>query len=400
MAKVLIIGAGAVGGVTVHKCAAHPEVFHEVVVANRSMKRCEQLKGEVKRPIEITQVDADHAPNVVALLKRVKPNVVINTALPFQNLAIMDACLECGVDYVDTACYESPDNPNFSYTYQWPYHERYAKRGIMAVLGCGFDPGVTNSYVAYAKKHYFDTIENVDIVDVNAGSHGYPFATNFNPEVNIREVKQDGKYYADGKWVTTGPFEKAWNFPFPRGIGKHRMYLKYHEELETLVKWFPEIKRIRFWMGFSEAYITHLRCFEDVGLTGIEPIMFEGRPIVPLKFLKALLPDPTTLGARYTGKTCIGCLITGKKDGKKQRYFIYNICDHQQCYKETRAQGVAYTAGVPPFMGAALMLQNKWRKPGVWNVEQLDPDPFLAVQNRWGLKWYEEFPPATAYRGA
>jgi saccharopine dehydrogenase (NAD+, L-lysine forming) len=390
MAHVLIIGAGAVGGVTTHKLAQATDVFSRVTLASRSLGRCQTLAGQVKRPIGIEQVDADDAAQVEALIRRLKPDVLVNVALPFQNLAIMDACLATGTPYVDTACYESLDNPNFSYTYQWPYHERFQQAGITAVLGCGFDPGVTNAWCAYALKHHLDELTTLDILDVNAGSHGYPFATNFNPEVNIREIKQDGKYWENGAWRTVGPFEMRWDYEFPEGLGKHPMYLKYHEELETLTKHIPTLQRARFWMGFSEQYIQHIRCFENIGLTGIKPIMYEGRPIVPLQFLKALLPDPSTLGARYTGKCCIGNLMTGKKDGKEKTVWIYNICDHQACYRETYSQGIAYTAGVPPALAAILIARKQWVKPGVWNVEQLDPDPFMDLLNERGLPWKVE----------
>lgn len=390
MNRVLIIGAGGVAGVTVRKCAALPEVFHEIVLASRTKEKCDRLAAELPRPIQTAAVNADDSQAVAALIRRVQPRLVLHLALPYQDLAIMKACLETGVDYLDTANYESPEEAKFEYRHQWAFHEDYQKRGIMALLGCGFDPGVTNIFIAYALKHHFDTIEEVDIMDCNAGSHGLPFATNFNPEINIREITQKGRYWENGEWKETEPLAVHKTFDFPE-IGPREMYLMYHEELESLVRHIPGLRAIRFWMTFSDSYLTHLRVLQNVGLTRIEPVMFEGRPIVPLQFLKALLPNPASLAPRYTGKTNIGCLIRGRKNGQPRTYYIYNVCDHAACYQEVKAQAISYTTGVPAMIGAKLMLEGVWHQPGVWNTEQFDPDPFMADLNRFGLPWQERF---------
>ncbi len=391
MAKVLIIGAGGVGSVVVQKCAQVPEVFSEIVLASRTLEKCEQIRGLVDRPMTVHQVDADDTGRLVELIRSVGPDLVVNVALPYQDLTIMDACLETGVDYLDTANYEPPDEARFCYKWQWDYHERFREKGLMALLGCGFDPGVTNIFCAHARKEHFDEIEAIDIMDCNAGDHGRPFATNFNPEINIREVTQRGKYYRDGRWIETPPLSVAETFDFPQ-IGPRKMYLMYHEELESLVKNIPGLKQIRFWMTFSDEYLTHLRVLENIGMTRIDPVDFQGCRIVPLQFLKALLPDPGSLGAGYTGKTCIGCMIEGKRGGKRKKYYIYNVCDHQQCYREVKAQAVSYTTGVPAMIGAMMMLTGKWRAEGVYNVEEFDPAPFMAALPRHGLPWTETFP--------
>jgi saccharopine dehydrogenase (NAD+, L-lysine forming) len=391
MKTVLIIGAGGVGGVVAHKCAQAADVFGRIVLASRTLSRCEKIKQQVKelrgRDIEIAQVDADDVANMVALIRRVKPDLVLNVALPYQDLPIMDACLEMGVDYLDTANYEPPDVAKFEYKWQWAYHERYRKAGIMALLGSGFDPGVTNVFCAYADKHLFDTIETIDILDCNAGSHGHPFATNFNPEINIREITQRGRYWENGEWKEIDPLSESMMFDYPE-VGPKKSYLLYHEELESLVKHIKGLKRIRFWMTFSDNYINHLRVLENVGMTRIDPVEYEGQQIVPLKFLKALLPDPSTLGQRYEGKTSIGCLVAGLKDGKRRKVFIYNVCDHAETYEEVRAQAISYTTGVPAMVGAMMMLTGKWRGQGVFNMEQLDPDPFLEALGSYGLPWH------------
>ncbi len=378
MSKVLIIGAGGVGGVVTHKCAQVPEVFREIVLASRTLDKCEKIRDQLSRPIEIAQVDADDTNQLIALIRRTSPDLIINVALPYQDLTIMDACLATGVHYLDTANYEPPDMAVFSYKWQWEYQDRFKKRGIMALLGCGFDPGVVNVYCAYARKHHFDEIHTIDIMDCNAGSHGHPFATNFNPEINIREITQRGKYYENGR-VDSKPIPCPCTKPstFPQ-IGPREMYLMYHEELESLTKFIPEIKRIRFWMTFGEAYLTHLRVLENVGMTRIDPVRFQGQDIIPLQFLKALLPDPASLAANYTGKTNIGCMIEGIKDGKPRKYYIYNVCDHAECYREVKSQAISYTTGVPAMFGAKLMLTGVWKGRGVFNMEQLDPDPFMA----------------------
>ena len=389
MSKVLIIGAGGVGAVVTHKCAQHPEVFSEIVLASRTPAKCAAIQKQIARPIEIAQVDADHVPEVTALIRKVSPNLVVNVALPYQDLSIMDACLETGVDYLDTANYEPPDEARFCYKWQWDYQERFQKRGIMALLGCGFDPGVTNIFCAHALKHHFDEIHAIDIMDCNAGDHGHPFATNFNPEINIREVTARGKYYENGQWIETDPLSVHKPFDFPQ-VGVREMYLMYHEEMESLAKNIPGVQRMHFWMTFSQEYLTHLRVLQNVGMTRIDPVKYQGIDIIPLQFLKALLPEPSSLAQGYTGKTCIGCMIEGIKNGKPKKYFIYNVCDHAVCFREIQAQAISYTTGVPAMIGAMMMLTGKWKGVGVFNVEEFDPDPFMAELNRCGLPWIEE----------
>lgn len=387
----LIIGAGGVGNVVVHKCAQVPAVFGNIILASRTKAKCDAIAADIaaayKRTIQTDAVDADDAKQVAALIRKYKPDIVINVALPYQDLPIMDACLETGVDYLDTANYEPPTEAKFEYKWQWAYHDRYQAKGIMALLGSGFDPGVTNVFCAYALKHYYDTIEYVDIVDCNAGDHGHPFATNFNPEINIREITQKGKYWENGRWVEIEPMSIRKDIDYPQ-VGKRASYVLYHEELESLVKHIPGLKRIRFWMTFSDNYLTHLRVLQNVGMTRIDPVEFEGHKIVPIKFLKALLPDPGSLGANYKGKTCIGVIFDGQKAGQRKQMMIYNVCDHAECYKEVKAQAVSYTTGVPAMIGAKMMLERKWHKPGVYNLEQFDPDPFMADLNRYGLPWH------------
>jgi saccharopine dehydrogenase (NAD+, L-lysine-forming) len=391
MSKVLIIGAGGVGGVVTHKCADDKDTFSEIVLASRTLSRCEKIQTQVRelrgREIEIAQVDADDVAQTVALIKRVQPALVINVALPYQDLPLMDACLEAGVDYLDTANYEPPDEAKFEYKWQWDYQGRFESAGIMALLGSGFDPGVTNVFCAYAQKHLFDEIDYVDILDCNGGDHGRPFATNFNPEINIREITQRGRYWEDGEWVEIDPMSQSRMFDFPE-VGERKAYLLYHEELESLVKHIDGLKRIRFWMTFGDEYLTHLRVLQNIGMTRIDPIEYEGREIVPIQFLKALLPDPSTLGENYTGKTSIGCLIEGRKNGEPRKVFIYNVCDHEESWKEVRAQAVSYTTGVPTMVGAKMMLTKQWRGAGVFNVEQHDPDPFLEELALRGLPWH------------
>lgn len=386
MSNVLIVGAGGVGSVVVHKCAQVPEVFGKIVLASRTLSKCEKIKNELPRPIEIAQVDADNTSEVVELIKKYQPEIVINTALPYQDLTIMDACLASGVDYLDTANYEPPDEARFCYKWQWDYQERFRERGIMALLGCGFDPGVTNIYCAHARKFYFDEINTIDILDANAGDHGHPFATNFNPEINIREVTAPGRYYEDGKWIETKPLSIHQTFDFP-GIGPRKAYLLYHEELESIAKNFKGLKRARFWMTFSDNYLKHLEVLQNVGMTRIDPVEFEGHKIIPLQFLKALLPEPSSLGAVTKGKTCIGCVVDGVKDGKPRKIFTYNICDHEECYKEVGSQAISYTTGVPAMIGAMLMLTGAWRGKGVFNVEEFDPTPFMDKLMIHGLPW-------------
>jgi len=389
MSRVLIIGAGGVGGVVTHKCAQVPEVFSDIVLASRHLDKCNAIASQLNRPIRTELVDADDPRQVAALIRKVQPDLVLHVALPYQDLAIMEACLETGVDYLDTANYEPPDVAKFEYSWQWKYRERFAQRGRMALLGCGFDPGVTNIFCAHARKHHFDEIHEVDIMDCNAGSHGKAFATNFNPEINIREVTQRGRYWENGQWIDTEPFAVHRSFDFPE-VGPREMFLMYHEELESLVQHIPGLRRIRFWMTFSPDYLTHLRVLQNVGLTRIDPVMYEGRPIVPLRFLKAILPEPSSLGEHYTGKTNIGCLIRGVKNGQPRTYYIYNVCDHAACYREVKAQAVSYTTGVPAMIGAKLMLTGKWCNTGVFNVEEFDPDPFMAALPLHGLPWVEK----------
>jgi len=393
MAKVLIVGAGGVGQVVAHKCAEAKEIFREIMLASRTKEKCDKIAKRIKeryqRDIYTAKVDADNVGEMVALIKDFKPDVVVNVALPYQDLPIMDACLETGVNYLDTANYEPRETPKFEYKWQWDYHERYKKAKIMALLGCGFDPGVTNVFIAYMKKHYFNRMKYIDIVDCNAGNHGKAFATNFNPEINIREITQKGKYYENGKWVEIEPMSIHKPIYYPE-VGERESYLLYHEELESLVKNFPEIERIRFWMTFSEQYLTHLRVIMNLGLHKTEPVNYKGTPVVPVEFLKLLLPDPASLGENYTGKTCIGVKIEGldKKD-KPLKKFIYNVCDHYEAYLETGVHAVPYTTGVPAMIGAMLMVTGVWRKDGVYNTEEFDPDPFMENLNKYGLPWKE-----------
>jgi len=387
MAKVVIIGAGGVGGVVTHKCAQLPEVFSEIVLASRTKSKCDAIAAQLDRPIKTAQVDADNVPELAAFLKEEKPFMVINVALPYQDLTIMDACLEAGVHYMDTANYEPLDTAKFEYKWQWAYQEKFEKAGLMALLGSGFDPGATNVFTAYLGKHYFDEMHTLDIIDVNGGDHGYPFATNFNPEINIREVSAECRHWENGEFVTTPPMSKQQQFICPEGVGTYDIYRMYHEELESLTKHYPSIRRAQFFMSFSEKYLTHLRCLENVGMTSIEPIDFNGQQIVPIQFLRAVLPDPASLGPRTKGRTCIGCYVTGVKDGKPARAYVYNIKDHQDCYAEVKSQAISYTTGVPAMIGAKMMVEGTWMKPGVWNMEQLDPDPFMADLNQYGLPW-------------
>lgn len=391
MGKVIQIGAGGVGRVVAFKLAMHPEVFNEIILASRTKSKCDVIAKEVgKGRIRTAQVDADDIEQLVALFNAEKPDLVINVALPYQDLTIMDACLECGVNYIDTANYEPKDEAHFEYSWQWAYKKRFEDAGLTAILGCGFDPGVTSVWTAYAAKHYFDEIHYLDITDCNAGNHGKAFATNFNPEINIREVTQKGKYWENGKWVQTEPHEihKTLNYP---EVGPKESYLIYHEELESLVKNFPTIKKARFWMTFSEEYLTHLRVIQDIGMARIDPVVYNGVEIVPIQFLKAVLPDPGKLGENYTGQTSIGCRIKGLKDGKERTYAVYQNCSHEEAYRETGAQGVSYTTGVPAMCGAMMFMKGLWKKPGVFNVEEFDPDPFLKALSENGLPWKEFF---------
>lgn len=392
MGKVLIIGAGGVGTVVAHKIAQNPDVFTEIVLASRTQSKCDAIADAIGGNRIVTdRVDADKVEDLVALFKKHKPDIVVNVALPYQDLTIMDACLHCGVNYLDTANYEPLDEAKYEYKWQWAYRERFEQAGLTAILGCGFDPGVSGVYTAYAAKHYFKEMQYLDIVDCNAGNHGMAFATNFNPEINIREVTQKGKYYENGKWLETEPHEIHRPLTYPN-IGPKESYLIYHEELESLVKNYPTIKRARFWMTFGQEYLTHLRVIQNIGMARIDPIMYNGVEIVPIQFLKAVLPNPGDLGKNYTGETSIGCRIRGiGKDGKELTYYVYNNCSHHAAYLETGAQGVSYTTGVPAMIGAMMFLTGKWKKPGVYNVEEFDPDPFMEQLNKQGLPWHEVF---------
>ena len=410
MAKILIIGCGGVASVAIQKCAKKADVFSEICIASRTVSKCDALKeklsGTTTAKITTAKVDADNAEDLIALIKKEQPRAVLNLALPYQDLTIMDACLACGVDYIDTANYETEDTEDpawrevyekrckeegftayFDYSWQWAYRERFEKAGITALLGSGFDPGVTSVFSAYALKHYFDEIHYIDICDCNGGDHGYPFATNFNPE--IREVSANGSYWEDGRWVETKPMEIKREYDFAQ-VGRKDMYLLHHEEIESLAKNIPGVKRIRFFMTFGQSYLTHMKCLENVGMLRTDPILFQGREIVPIQFLKALLPDPASLGPRTVGKTNIGCIFTGVKDGKEKSIYIYNVCDHQECYRELGSQAISYTTGVPAMIGAMLVMDGTWKKPGVFNVEEFDPDPFMDALNRYGLPWVVE----------
>lgn len=417
MSRLLIIGCGGVAGVAIHKCCQNSEVFTEICIASRTKSKCdalkEKLEGKTKTVITTAQVDADNKDELVKLINDYKPQAVLNLALPYQDLTIMDACLEAKVDYIDTANYEPEDitepqwrenyekrckelgfTAYFDYSYQWAYKEKFEKAGITALLGTGFDPGVTSVFTAYALKHYFDEIHYIDILDCNGGDHGYPFATNFNPEINLREVSANGSYWENGKWVETKPMEIKREYNFD-GVGQKDMYLLHHEEIESLAKNIPNVKRIRFFMTFGQSYLTHMQCLENVGMLSTEPVMYEGREIVPIQFLKQLLPDPASLGPRTKGKTNIGCIFTGIKDGKEKTIYIYNMCDHQECYKEVGSQAVSYTTGVPAMIGASLVLTGQWKKPGVYNVEEFDPDPYMEALNKFGLPWIVDENPVT-----
>ena len=391
MGRVLIIGAGGVGTVVAKKVAQNSDVFTDIMLASRTKSKCDKIASEIKNVrIQTAAVDADNVPELVALMREFKPELVINVALPYQDLHIMDACLEAGVNYLDTANYEPLDEAKFEYSWQWAYQERFKAAGLTAILGCGFDPGVTGVFTAYAAKHHFDEIHYLDIVDCNGGDHHKAFATNFNPEINIREITQKGRYYEDGLWKETEPQEIHKPLTYPN-IGVRESYLLYHEELESLVKNYPTIKRARFWMTFGQEYLTHLRVMQNIGMTRIDPILYNGVEIVPIQFLKAVLPNPGELGENYTGETSIGCRIRGLKDGKEQTYYVWNNCSHQAAYEETGAQGVSYTTGVPAAIGALMFFRGLWRRPGVYNVEEFDPDPFMAELQKQGLPWHEDF---------
>ncbi|MCM1029769.1 MAG: saccharopine dehydrogenase family protein [Pseudoflavonifractor sp.] len=394
MSKVVIIGCGGVGTVAAFKCAENPEVFTSIVIASRTKSKCDTVAEKIRKAtghadITTDRVDADNVDELVELLNRHRPLMVINVALPYQDLTIMEACLKTGVNYLDTANYEPKDVAHFEYSWQWAYRDRFEQAGLCAILGCGFDPGVSGVFTAYAAKHYFSEMETLDIVDCNAGDHGKAFATNFNPEINIREITQNGRYYENGKWVTTKPLEIHKTLTYPN-IGGRDSYLLYHEELESLVKNFPTIRRARFWMTFGQEYLTHLRVIQNIGMARIDEVDYNGTKIVPLQFLKAVLPNPQDLGENYHGETSIGCRISGlDKDHRPLTYYIYNNCSHEEAYRETGMQAVSYTTGVPAMIGAMMLIKGLWKKPGVWNVEEFDPDPFMEQLGKQGLPWHE-----------
>lgn len=391
MNKVLIIGAGGVGSVVAHKCAMVPEVFGEITLASRTLSKCDAIAEEVKsrtgRVIATAKVDADNAEETAELIRKTGATLLINVALPYQDLNLMDACLLAGCDYMDTANYEPLDVAKFEYSWQWAYQQRFEDAGLTALLGSGFDPGVTNIFTAWALKHHFDEIHTLDIVDVNGGDHGKAFATNFNPEINIREVTAECRHFEDGEFVETAPMSLHQSFTCPDGVGTFEIYRMYHEELESLVKHIPTIKRAQFWMSFSTNYLKHLEVLQNVGMTRIDPVVYQGVEIVPLQFLKAVLPNPGDLGQSTKGRTCIGNIISGIKDGKPKAIYIYNVCDHEACFAEVGSQAISYTTGVPAMIGAKQILSQLWKKPGVWNVEQLDPDSFMSDLNVHGLPW-------------
>ena len=415
MSRLLIIGCGGVAQVAISKCCQNSEVFDEIMIASRTLSKCdamkEKLKDTTKTVIKTAKIDADNVEELTALIKDYNPDAVLNVALPYQDLTIMDACLAAGVDYIDTANYEPEDTDDeewrkiydkrckeagfsayFDYSWQWAYEDRFKEAGLTALLGTGFDPGVTSVFAAYAKKHYFDEIYTIDILDCNGGDHGYPFATNFNPEINLREVSAPGSYMENGNWVEVPALSIKREYDF-EGVGKKDMYLLHHEEIESLAKNIPGVKRIRFFMTFGQSYLTHMNCLENVGMLSTTPIMYEGKEIVPIQFLKALLPDPATLGPRTKGKTNIGCIFTGKKDGVDKTYYIYNVCDHEECYKEVGSQAISYTTGVPAMCGALMLLTKKWDKKGVYTVEEFDPDPYMEALSKYGLPYEESFAP-------
>lgn len=391
MEKVLVVGAGGVGSVAVTKMAMHSEIFKEITLASRTVSKCEEIAANVKERTGVTirtaQLDAMIVADTVALIKETGAELLVNLALPYQDLVLMDACLEAGIHYLDTANYEPEDEAKFEYSWQWAYQERFKAAGLTAILGSGFDPGVTSVMATWVRKHKLTGIRLIDILDCNGGDNGKPFATNFNPEINIREVTAPARHWENGDWVESPAMTHKYTFDFPE-VGEKNMYLMYHEELESLSTHFPEIERARFWMTFGDAYINHVTVLQNIGMTGIDPVMHDGVEIIPLQFLKTVLPDPSELGELTKGKTCIGDIITGPTEsGDEKTYYIYNICDHEECYAEVGSQAVAYTTGVPAMIGAALVMQGKWREPGVWNTEQLDPDPFMEMLNTDGLPW-------------
>ena len=387
---ILIIGAGGVSRVATVKCAMNIDTFENITLASRTVSKCDAIAADIKKnqgvTIDTATVDAYNRYKIVKIIEKVNPKLVLNVALPYQDLTIMDACTKTGVDYVDTANYEHPDEAKFEYKEQWARNDQFKDTGIMALLGSGFDPGVTGVFCAYAQQNLFDEIHYIDIMDCNAGDHGYPFATNFNPEINLREVSANGRYWEDGKWIETKPLEIRVDHDYPE-VGVKPSYLLYHEELESLSKNIKGLKRIRFFMTFGDSYIQHMNCLQNVGMLGIEPVMHKGVEITPIEFLTTLLPDPASLGERTVGMTNIGCIIEGIKDGKKKKVYIYNTCDHQECYKETGAQAVSYTTGVPAMIGSKMLYKGIWKNTAVFNIEEFDAKPFMDELMTQGLPW-------------
>ncbi len=392
---ILIIGAGGVSTVATTKCAMNIDTFEKITLASRTISKCDAMAKSIKETvgvdIDTESIDADNVPALIELIKKLNPKVVLNVALPYQDLTIMDACSATNTHYIDTANYEHPDEAKFEYKEQWARNDDFEKENLTALLGSGFDPGVTGVFVKYIQENYLDSIEYIDIMDCNAGDHGYPFATNFNPEINLREVSSNGRYWQRdsdgiGKWIETKPLEIRVDHDYPE-IGVKPSYLLYHEELESLCKNIKGVKRIRFFMTFGDSYIQHMNCLENVGMLGIKPVMHKGVEITPIEFLSTLLPDPASLGPRTIGKTNIGCICEGLKDGIRKKFYIYNICDHQECYKETGAQAVSYTTGVPAMIGTKLVYNGTWDLKGARNVEEFSSKPFMDELTTQGLPW-------------
>ncbi|MEM9393304.1 MAG: saccharopine dehydrogenase family protein [Pseudomonadota bacterium] len=392
MGNVLVIGAGGVAWASVHKMAMNTDIFSKITIASRTKSKCDAIAASVKNrtgvEIATASLDAMDVDATVALIKDTGAEVLVNLALPYQDLKLMDACLTAGVHYLDTANYEPEDEAKFEYHWQWSYQDRFADAGLTAVLGSGFDPGVTSVFATWLRKHKLKTLRQIDILDCNGGDNGQTFATNFNPEINLREVLADVRHWERGTWQVSPPMTTKVAFDFPE-VGEKNMYLMYHEELESLSTHFPEIERARFWMTFGDEYIKHATVLNNVGMTRIDPVTHNGVEIIPIQFLKTLLPDPGDLGALTKGKTCIGDIATGQaSDGSGEKtFYIYNICDHEECYREVGSQAVSYTTGVPAMIGTAMVLKGIWRDSGVWNMEQLDPDAFMEMLNENGLPW-------------
>ena len=390
MSHILIIGAGGVSRVTCVKCAMNADTFTQITLASRTKSKCDEIAAFIKERLGVSvataQIDADDSAAVAEFASKIKADLLLNLALPYQDLSLMDACLKAKIPYIDTANYEHPSLAKFEYKQQWERGADFAKAGILGLLGSGFDPGVTNVFCAYAQQNLFDEINFIDILDCNAGDHGYAFATNFNPEINLREVSAKGRFWENGEWIETEPMaiKMPWNYP---EIGVRDSYLLYHEELESLAKNIRGLRRIRFFMTFSQSYLTHMKCLENVGMLGIAPVQHKGQEIVPIEFLKTLLPDPASLGARTKGHTNIGCVIRGLKNGTPRQVYIYNVCSHEACFAETGAQAVSYTTGVPAMIGAKLVAKGIWSGAGVKNMEEFDAAPFMDELNSQGLPW-------------